>query len=85
VAIARALSTDAPLILADEPTGSLDGASAQDIMALLGELHRAGKTLVLVTHDREVARAAQRLLVVRDGRVVEAARPPAAHAHAESA
>jgi putative ABC transport system ATP-binding protein len=71
VAIARALGTDAPLLLADEPTGSLDSQSAGDIMGLLGELHRAGKTLVLVTHDREVARAAERVVVVRDGRVAD--------------
>jgi putative ABC transport system ATP-binding protein len=73
VAIARALATDPPLILADEPTGSLDSASAHDIMDLLRELNAAHKTIVLVTHDHDVARAASRIVTVKDGLVVESA------------
>ena len=58
VAVARALVTEPDLILADEPTGNLDSKSAADVMRLMGELHEAGRTLVLITHDAEVASAA---------------------------
>jgi putative ABC transport system ATP-binding protein len=67
VAIARALVGDPDLILADEPTGALDSKSADDIMALLDELHAAGRTLVLITHDADVAGVAQRTIRIRDG------------------
>ena len=57
VAVARALVTDPDLILADEPTGNLDSVSARDVMGLLDELHRSGRTIVLITHDADVAEA----------------------------
>ena len=69
VAIARALVSEPDLILADEPTGALDSKSAHDIMVLLDELHTAGRTLVLITHDAEVAGVAQRTIRIRDGLV----------------
>ncbi len=67
VAIARALVTDPSLILADEPTGNLDSHASEDVMILLDELHDAGRTIVLITHDHEVAQAARRTVSVRDG------------------
>jgi putative ABC transport system ATP-binding protein len=67
VAIARALVTDPALILADEPTGNLDSRSSEDVMALLDELHAGGRTIVLITHDLDVARSAERSITVRDG------------------
>lgn len=67
VAIARALVTDPALILADEPTGNLDSRSSEDVLALLDELHASGRTIVLITHDFDVARSAQRSISVRDG------------------
>ncbi len=72
VAIARALVTDPDLILADEPTGNLDSTSAGDVLALMDELHAAGRTLVLITHDADVAAAAQRTVRIRDGLLVAA-------------
>ncbi|MCW2767736.1 MAG: transporter [Nocardioides sp.] len=69
VAVARALVTEPALILADEPTGNLDSASTADVLALLEELHGAGRTIVLITHEHEVARNAQRNLVIRDGEI----------------
>jgi putative ABC transport system ATP-binding protein len=72
VAIARALVTDPDLILADEPTGNLDSTSAGDLMALMDELHAAGRTLVLITHDADVATAAERIVRIRDGLLVPA-------------
>lgn len=68
-AIARALLMTPALLLADEPTGNLDSASARDVLALFDELHRDGQTIVLVTHDPEVARRAERTVHLRDGRV----------------
>jgi putative ABC transport system ATP-binding protein len=70
VAIARALVTVPRLLLADEPTGNLDSATGEGILALFDDLHRAGHTLVLVTHEREVAARAQRTVELRDGLVV---------------
>ncbi len=71
VAVARALVTEPDLILADEPTGNLDSGSAADVMRLMGELHDAGRTLVLITHDAEVASAAGRVVGIRDGLLSE--------------
>jgi putative ABC transport system ATP-binding protein len=67
VAIARALVTEPALILADEPTGNLDSVSSTDVLGLLGDLHRAGRTIVLITHDAEVAARAERVVQIRDG------------------
>jgi putative ABC transport system ATP-binding protein len=71
VAIARALVTEPLLILADEPTGALDSKTSVEIMALFQELNRHGMTVVLVTHEPDVARFARRILVFRDGKVVQ--------------
>ena len=70
VAIARAIAARPPLILADEPTGNLDSRSGEDIMATLHELNREGHTIILITHDRQIAAQAQRLVRIRDGRIV---------------
>ena len=75
VAIARALIRDAGLILADEPTGNLDSKTAKEILALLRELNREGKTVVIITHDDEVAAQCDRIVRVRDGRVSSGAFP----------
>jgi putative ABC transport system ATP-binding protein len=71
VAIARALASDPPLILADEPTGNLDTKSGKEIMALLHELHNRGNTIVLITHDNEVAMQADRVVRIQDGMITE--------------
>ncbi|HWL70974.1 MAG TPA: MacB family efflux pump subunit [Geminicoccus sp.] len=70
VSIARALMNGGEVILADEPTGALDSASGQDVMRLLRELHGLGHTVILITHDRSVAQQADRLVEVRDGRII---------------
>ncbi len=70
VAVARALVGDPELILADEPTGALDSTSAEDVMTLFDELHTAGRTLVVITHDADVADAAERTIRMRDGLAV---------------
>ncbi|MGH9061060.1 MAG: ABC transporter ATP-binding protein [Acidimicrobiales bacterium] len=70
VAAARALVGDPDLVLADEPTGALDSTSAQDVMTLFKELHAAGRTIVVITHDAEVGAAAQRAIRIRDGLAV---------------
>jgi putative ABC transport system ATP-binding protein len=72
VAIARALVTDPDLILADEPTGNLDSASSGEILEILVNLHAAGRTIILITHDAHVAQVATRQLTMRDGQVLEA-------------
>ena len=77
VAVARALVTEPSLILADEPTGNLDSASSADLLALLGGLHDAGRTIVLITHDPDVAAAAGRVVRILDGRVSDGSRAPA--------
>jgi putative ABC transport system ATP-binding protein len=71
VAVARALVTEPALILADEPTGNLDSSSSTDVLGLLQEVHGAGRTVVLITHEREVAEAAERIISIRDGRVAD--------------
>jgi putative ABC transport system ATP-binding protein len=73
VAIARALVTEPSIVLADEPTGNLDSAAAQEVLALLTELHQNGHTIVLITHDRDVAAHAERVLTIRDGVLEERA------------
>jgi putative ABC transport system ATP-binding protein len=70
VAIARALVNDPKLILADEPTGALDSATSLEVMALLQELNRDGITVVVVTHEQDIAAFASRLLAFRDGRLI---------------
>ena len=70
VAIARALVTDPALILADEPTGNLDSQTGQEIMALLQQLHQNSRTIILVTHDADVAAQTQRVLRMHDGAVI---------------
>lgn len=70
VAIARALANDPPLILADEPTGNLDTASSIEIMELFSELHREGATVVVVTHEEDIASFTQRIIRFRDGQII---------------
>jgi putative ABC transport system ATP-binding protein len=81
VAIARALVTDPDLIVADEPTGNLDSRASLEVIAILQKLWGAGKTIVLVTHEPEVARYAPRVITLRDGHLISDGRvlaPPAA-------
>lgn len=73
VAVARALAGEPAMILADEPTGNLDSASTEDVLSLFGELHDAGRTVVLITHEQEVAARAGRMVHVLDGRVTDPA------------
>jgi ABC-type lipoprotein export system ATPase subunit len=69
VAIARALVQEPDIVLADEPTGNLDSAASAEILALFRQLHQAGTTLVVITHNAEVARHAQRIITLVDGRI----------------
>lgn len=69
VAIARAIAAKPPLILADEPTGNLDSASSSEILQILKELHRDDRTVILITHDNDIAAQARRVIRIRDGRV----------------
>jgi putative ABC transport system ATP-binding protein len=71
VAIARALVADAPLIMADEPTGNLDTKTTLEVLSIFQTLAQQGKTVVLVTHERDIAECAQRTIVLRDGEVIE--------------
>lgn len=71
VAIARALVNDPKVIFADEPTGNLDSKTSQEIMQLLSDLHNKGNTIVMVTHEDEIAAYAQRVIRMRDGRILE--------------
>jgi putative ABC transport system ATP-binding protein len=84
-AIARALANDPPLLVADEPTGNLDSATAADVMALLAALAREGKTVIVVTHERELGRFFTRTVTLRDGTILadtRAGRAPMPHAEA---
>ena len=71
VAIARAIAAEPPVILADEPTGNLDSASTQEIMEILKGLHGAGRSVILITHDNEIAEQAKRVVRILDGKIVE--------------
>ncbi|MCR6711300.1 MAG: ABC transporter ATP-binding protein [Demequina sp.] len=75
VAIARALVTQPTILLADEPTGNLDSTSTEDILAVFDELHREGRTIVLITHEHEVAQRAQTIYNVTDGHFIDGASP----------
>ncbi len=70
VAIARALAASPPIILADEPTGNLDSKTGDEVMRLLCELNSRGRTLLVITHDMKVARAAQKIIRISDGKIV---------------
>ena len=69
VAIARAIAARPPVILADEPTGNLDSHSTQDIMNVLKELHKSGRTVILITHDNDIAAQVKRVIRIKDGRI----------------
>jgi putative ABC transport system ATP-binding protein len=71
VAIARAMANDPPLLVADEPTGSLDSNTAASVLAIFKALAAQGKTVVLVSHDPDIARQATRAITLADGRIVE--------------
>lgn len=70
VAIARAIAQAPPIILADEPTGNLDTGSTKEIMEILKDLHKEGRTIILITHDNEIAARAKRIIRIMDGRIV---------------
>ena len=70
VAIARAIAQAPPIILTDEPTGNLDSASSKEIMGILKDLHREGRTVILITHDNTIAMQAPRIVKIMDGRIV---------------
>ncbi|HEU4852448.1 MAG TPA: ATP-binding cassette domain-containing protein, partial [Telluria sp.] len=70
VAIARALVGRPAILLADEPTGNLDSATSRDIMALIDELHQSGQTIVMVTHEPEIAQHSRRIVRLKDGAII---------------
>lgn len=70
VAIARAIACGADVVLADEPTGALDSKTGKEIMQIFSELNAAGKTIILITHDRQIASYANRLITIQDGRIL---------------
>lgn len=69
VAIARAIAQAPPVILADEPTGNLDSSSSKEIIQILKELHKEGRTVILITHDNEIAAQAKRVIRIKDGKI----------------
>ena len=71
VAVARAVAAKPPIILADEPTGNLDTKSTQEIMEILKELHRSGRTVIIITHDEEIASQEHRVILILDGMIEE--------------
>ena len=71
VAVARAIAARPPVILADEPTGNLDSRSTEEILGILKELHRSGRTVIVITHDSEIAAQAERVIRIKDGRITE--------------
>lgn len=71
VAIARAIAQAPPIILADEPTGNLDSASSREIMEILKTLHEEGRTVILITHDNDIAAQAKRVIKIMDGKIVQ--------------
>ncbi len=75
-AIARALANDPPILVADEPTGNLDSRTADSIFEMFRQFVRQGKTVVMVTHDRDLARRVSRTVVIADGEIVEEVRNP---------
>ena len=79
VAIARALVNDPAIILADEPTGNLDTASSDEVMAIFKKLHQEGRTVILVTHENDVAERAERIIRMKDGQVVSDEQFDSAH------
>jgi putative ABC transport system ATP-binding protein len=82
-AIARALANDPPILLADEPTGNLDSATGTAVLELFARLNAEGRTIVVVTHERDVRRYASRQVLLQDGRVADAAQPEAAQLESE--
>lgn len=75
VAIARALVTDPAILMADEPTGNLDTQASEEVIALFHDLHRQGRTIVLVTHEPDIAKHAERIIHLKDGQVVRGNKP----------
>ena len=71
MAIARAIAQAPPIILADEPTGNLDSNSTREIMDILKSLHEEGRTVILITHDNDIAAQAKRVVKIMDGKIVE--------------
>lgn len=71
VAIARAIAAKPPIILADEPTGNLDSHSGKDVMGIIHKLHEEGRTIILITHDNGIAKEAQRVIRIQDGKIIE--------------
>ena len=80
VAIARAIAARPPIILADEPTGNLDTVSGREVMQILQELNTEGRTVILITHDNDIASAAHRIVRIQDGKIVSDTAQPALRA-----
>ena len=71
VAVARAIAARPPVILADEPTGNLDSRSTEEVLNILKELHKSGRTVIVITHDSEIAAQAERVIRIKDGKITE--------------